>query len=266
MINELLSHLKFLKVTFKVKMLSLISYRYDYLLWISVQVINIFVQLLFLDVTVGNIRKINGWDYWLIIAIYGFFQMVVSIYQMFFQYIVMIPEELAFDGGLDLYFTKPFSILFQITFGNLDLSYLPSFIIGFIIFIYGAENNITLTSFVFWLKFLVALISAVVILVSIYLIFCSIAFWVNDRLSIQIPLNQLIQLGKYPTTIYNSKLSFILTWIFPLAFVAFMPTLFIFEVDILSNIYLSLPFVALVLLIVSSLVWRKGLKKYSSVS
>lgn len=266
MINEVLSHLKFLKVNFKVKILSLISYRYDYLLWISVQVINIFIQLLFLNVTVGNIRQINGWAYWLIIAIYGFFQMVTSIYQMFFQYIVMIPEELAFDGGLDLYFTRPFSILFQITFGNLDLSYLPSFIIGFIIFIYGAENNITLTSFVFWLKFLVSLTSAVVILVAIYLIFCSIAFWINDRLSIQIPLNQLIQLGKYPTTIYNNKLSFVLTWIFPLAFVAFLPTLFVFETDRLNNIYIFLPCVALVLFIISSLVWGNSLKKYSSVS
>jgi ABC-2 type transport system permease protein len=120
--------------------------------------------------------------------------------------------------------------------------------------------------FLLWGRFLIAMVSSILLLGGIFVSFCSLGFWLNDRLEIKAPLMQLMQMARYPTSIYSNSVVFIITWILPLAFVGFLPSLYILLDQRLRGLYQLLPMVSVVWFILSITIWKTGIKKYTSVS
>ena len=70
--------------------------------------------------------------------------------------------------------------------------------------------------------------------------------------------------AKYPTTIYNRVLSFIITFIIPFAFTAFFPaSYFLGNGSALFNIG-GTALMAVILMAVGIFVWNKGVSSYES--
>ena len=73
------------------------------------------------------------------------------------------------------------------------------------------------------LLFITAVFFATFIFTGIKLITSSIAFWTKRSGHITHMFYMVNDFAKYPTTIYNRVLSFIITFIIPFAFTAFFP-------------------------------------------
>lgn len=264
--NEILKHLRYMKISYKYRMLSMSMYRGDYISEILIQVIYIFTELLFLSVTIGKIGHIGKWEYGVILSAYGFFELVSGLFWMMFSNVTLVPEGLAFDGEMDKYLLKPYSTLFQLTLGSIQPQYIPNIILGFLIFIRGVSRTHLNIGAAFCLKFLLALIFSVILMAAIFITFSSIGFWLNDKFEIKAPISELMQLARYPVSIYSRPVAFIITWIIPLAFVGFLPVLYIFSYQAYRSIYSVLPIVSIAWFLVSLFVWKMGLKKYTSIS
>lgn len=264
--NEILKHLRYTKISYKYRMLSMSMYRGDYISGILIQLIYMFTELLFLSVTIGRIGHLGKWEYGIILAAYGFFELVSGLFWMMFSNVTLVPEGLAFDGDMDKYLLKPYSVLFQLTLGSIQPQYIPNTILGFLIFMRGVSKMQLQIGATFCLRFLFALVFSVILMVAIFITFSSIGFWLNDKFEIKSPISQLMQLARYPKNIYSRPVAFIITWIIPLAFVGFLPVLYIFSHQAYKSIYSFLPVVSLVWFVVSLFVWRRGLKRYTSVS
>lgn len=70
--------------------------------------------------------------------------------------------------------------------------------------------------------------------------------------------------GRYPLTIYNHFIQFMLSWIIPFAFASFYPTThFLGRHSFAFHFYL-VPFVAAGFSLMAILVWRRGVQNYTS--
>ena len=63
-----------------------------------------------------------------------------------------------------------------------------------------------------------------VIYLAVFLILTSVSFWFEDRVGIVPPVFNMLTFARYPLTIYNVFVQFLLSWIIPFGFATFYPT------------------------------------------
>ena len=57
-----------------------------------------------------------------------------------------------------------------------------------------------------------------------FLILTAVSFWFEDRVGIVPPVFNMLNFSRYPLTIYNVFIQFLLSWIIPFGFATFYPT------------------------------------------
>ena len=74
----------------------------------------------------------------------------------------------------------------------------------------------------------------------------------------------MIAFGRYPITVYNVFIQFMLNWIIPFAFASFYPTVrYLGRTEFQTEFYL-VPVVATALTIMALFVWDRGVRQYKS--
>jgi ABC-2 type transport system permease protein len=112
--------------------------------------------------------------------------------------------------------------------------------------------------------FPVLILCGAVIYVCIFVIISSVNFWVEDRIGLAPPVFNMIAFGRYPITIYNVAIQFMLSWIVPFAFASFYPTVrYLGRVEFQKEFYL-VPVVAAALMGLALWVWGMGVRQYKS--
>jgi ABC-2 type transport system permease protein len=92
----------------------------------------------------------------------------------------------------------------------------------------------------------------------------SVSFWFEDRIGIAPPVYNMIPFGRYPITIYNTFIQFLLSWIIPFAFASFYPTVrFLGRTEFAREFYL-VPVVSAAVFGAALIVWNSGVKRYKS--
>ena len=103
-----------------------------------------------------------------------------------------------------------------------------------------------------------------VIYMSVFLMLTSVSFWMEDRIGIGPPVWNLIAFGRYPLSIYNSFIRFLLSWIIPFGFASFYPTVRLLGRQEFRAYALLVPVVAAAFLVLALFVWSRGVRQYAS--
>jgi len=91
-----------------------------------------------------------------------------------------------------------------------------------------------------------------------------VSFWHEDRMGLAPPIYNVIRFARYPLTIYGRGVQAFLVFVLPFAWVAYMPaTWFVGGPDVRSWA-LYTPLVAVLVMALALVVWRSGLRRYSS--
>ncbi|TQL68207.1 ABC-2 type transport system permease protein [Nocardioides albertanoniae] len=171
------------------------------------------------------------------------------------------------SGDLDTMMTKPVPVLVQLCADRFELRRLGQIAQGVAVFAWAAP-------IVDWtpqrlLVLVLALVSGVAIYFCVFVIFSTIQFWTTDASEFANAFtyggNTIMQ---YPMTIFPREVVRSLTYLLPLAFVNWYPCLFLLgRADPLGSpgwFPFASPLAALVLVGVTALVWRQGLRHYRS--
>ncbi|MET8523275.1 ABC transporter permease [Nocardioides sp. NBC_00163] len=171
------------------------------------------------------------------------------------------------SGDLDAMMTKPVPVLVQLCADRFELRRLGQIAQGIAVFAWAAP-------IVDWnpqrlLVLVVALVSGVVIYFCVFVIFSTIQFWTTDASEFANAFtyggNTIMQ---YPMTIFPREVVRSLTYLLPLAFVNWYPCLFLLgRTDPYGApdwFRFASPLAALVLVGLTALVWRQGLRRYRS--
>lgn len=242
-----------------------LEYKADFLLGLFSGLLFHVVTLVFIDVLFAErVLTLNGWTKAQVFFIYGFSIFPMSFFSAFFSNLYMVSGFYIIEGNLDRVLLRPLNTLFQVLLERVRIESLFGLVIGGAI-VYFASAHLGLE----WSAGRVLLLAALagcglLIYAGVFTGLAALSFWWPDRMGLLPPVYNMIAFGKYPVTIYNPLLQFILTWVVPFAFVAFFPsTLFLGREDFRFYFWIT-PVVAAITAAVGFTIWTLGVRRYES--
>jgi len=113
--------------------------------------------------------------------------------------------------------------------------------------------------------FIVMLLAGAAIIYSFWLILATLSFWFVRVENILEIFQSMYEAGRWPVSLYPGWLRFALTFIVPVAFATTVPAEALTG-RLSGETLLGAVLLAIVLLMVSRVIWRIGLRQYSGAS
>lgn len=240
---------------------TLYKHKIDFFLNIFTVIFKQISSFLFIYVMKENIPDIYGWSINKIMLLNGIFLLNKGISDFITSGLYKL-EDYIKNGTLDALLVKPFPVILQVLIGYVNIHEIINVLTGItLISIFLPKCVKQINVFVFLIIFIFIFISLFLIF-SIRLITNSIAFWTLTSFPAARMVDNISNFAKFPSTIYNKVIRFVLDYIIPFSIIAFFPLVVILEKNI-SFILISVAITAS-LFFLSFLIWKIGLKNYKS--
>jgi ABC-2 type transport system permease protein len=242
-------------------MKSRLTYRSDFWIEVISDLAFNFMNLFFILVVYMHTDTLDGWSREQVIFIYGFFMVPYGMFQCFFN-LWNFGERYIVKGELDRVLTRPAHSLVQVTLENMDPSSLFGSIVGLAVMVYAWPGlDIALT----WydpLVFVLLTIGAFMLYTGLYTALTAISLFTDSPTGIMPLIYNIQNYGRYPVSIYNGIIRFVLTWILPFAFVGFYPAAYFLDKSNFMTMALMTPVVGIVFLTIGMGLWGVGIRRY----
>jgi ABC-2 type transport system permease protein len=218
----------------------------------------------FVLVLFSKIPKLQDWSFYEVLFLYGFSLIPLGFFNVISWNLYEFGDLYIIQGRFDRVLLRPVDSLFQILFEKFRLESLQEVVTGvFVVALCVRRLGLPWSpTDYFWFVLMAACGAA--IYVSVFLILTAVSFWFEDRVGIVPPVFNMLTFGRYPLTIYNVFIQFLLSWIIPFAFASFYPTTrFLGRQAFAVYVYL-VPVVALTFCLLARIVWDRGVRNYSS--
>lgn len=219
--------------------------------------------ILFLYLVFRQIPHLQGWSLEQLIFIYGFAQIPRGIDHLLTDNIWLVAWRLVINGDFDRYMLRPMNVFFQVIAEKLQPDALGELLVGSILVVYGSLQGVVLWSAEKILLFILSIFAGALIYTSIKLFFASFSFWIKRSGPFLQFAYELADFAKYPTDIYHKGIRFVITWVIPFAFVAYLPASYFLGMNTPIVIAAECVIAALFWLI-AYWVFQKGLQRYES--
>lgn len=209
-----------------------------------------------------NFPSINGWSYYEMLFLYGFSLISLTPVQCFFDNNWSL-RQYVYSGDFIKYCFRPINLFFYYQSEVFDVKGIGQLIFGIVMLVYSwIKIGIVFTPIMF-LKILLFLITASLVMVALQNAAAAACFWIQNSFYILDLVFRFKDYAKYPVTIFSPIFRFVFTFVIPIAFIAYYPSLVILrpqEVPILS--WLS-PLIGVAFFFISYKIWMHGAMKYS---
>ncbi len=242
-----------------------LAYQGDFIIAVFTSFCATLASFSFIYVLFYRVSSLQGWRFEELMFIYAFSLCCLGFFNVLSLNLYEFGERYIIEGRFDQLLLRPLHSLFQVLFETFRLESFQEVVSGGALMIY-ASRQLALP-WPWWgiALFPIMLLSGVVIYLSIFTLLASVSFWFEDRIGIKPPIYNMIPFGRYPTTIYNVFLQFMLSWIVPFAFASFYPTTLFLNRPEYLILFLLTPWVALSFAALALAMWNYGVKNYQSV-
>ncbi|MEX2104824.1 MAG: ABC-2 family transporter protein [Bacilli bacterium] len=224
------------------------------------------IDFLLLAAILYRFDDVKGWTLYEVGILYGIASAGIALYRLLAPEIHNF-ERYIIQGEFDSLLIRPVSPLLLLLSRNLDLGKIGGvaqglLVIGISLVGLGKADRVTP---MLLLYIPVAIIGGLCISFSLGLITATIAFWTQrikdfQTFTLYAPFNA----ANYPMSIYPGWLKFIFFTVVPVAFVNYVPVVYLLGKDgSWINLFLA-PVVALFILFVSYSFWKIGIRSYHS--
>lgn len=220
----------------------------------------------FLYLVFEQIPHLQGWTLDQLIFIYGFAQLPRGLDHLFTDNLWMVAWRLVINGDFDRYMLRPMNIFFQVIAEKLQPDALGELLVGIILVVYSAMKSVVVLDAVDIVLFTVSIFAGALIYTSIKLLFASLSFWIKRSGPFLQLAYEMAEFAKYPTGIYAKSLRFVITWVIPFAFVAYLPACYFLDTG--AGNHVGVIFIecgiAVLFWMIAYGVFRKGISIYES--
>ena len=206
--------------------------RVDFLIGLMGFFLTQIMGIAFLYLVFQQIPDLKGWTLDQLIFIYGFAQIPRGIDHLFTDNIWLVSYRLVINGDFDRYMLRPMNIFFQVIAEKIQPDALGELLVGTILVVRSLGKGIVIVDALHIGLFFVSVFAGAVIYTSIKLFFASLAFWVKVSGPFLQVAYEMADFAKYPTEIYVRGVRFLITWVIPFAFVAYLPASFFLRENI----------------------------------
>lgn len=223
-----------------------------------------FAGIAFLYLVFKQIPTLDEWTFDQLIFIYGFAQIPRGIDHLFTDNIWLVAWRLVVNGEFDRYMLRPMNVFFQVISEKLQPDALGELLVGFILIGRSLRKGIVIVDGCHIALFIVSIFAGAIIYTSIKLFFASMSFWIKRSGPFLQVAYETSNFAKYPTEIYGRTIKFIITWIIPFAFVAYIPAkYFLLDISGLATVGTEC-LIAVVFWLVAYCYFNYGISKYES--
>lgn len=238
--------------------------------------INFFVQLfqslLELGTAIGGLaviftytNSVGGWSPDEVLALVGVYTLVGGLIGLVIYPGMELFIESVRDGMLDFTLVKPEDAQLLISVHSVDIWKLIDIGLGIAVLVVALvrlHEKVGIAEAAFFISML---LTGAVIIYSFWLILATLAFWFVRIENILEIFRSMYEAGRWPVSLYPGWLRFILSFIVPVAFVTTVPAEALTGRLTPSTLLIAVVLAA-VLLVVSRLFWKIGLRQYSGAS
>ena len=243
---------------------SRLAYRVDFLIDTLAISFSIVIQMAVLATLFSKVTALNGWSFHQVLFIHGFSLVPLGLFNLISVNLYRFGDQYIVQGKLDRVLLRPLGTLTQVLCESFNVSGLNEIMLGIGVMIYaGAELQL---GFGVWdvLALLVLAPSASLVFTGVFLALTSVTFWAEDRMGLAPPVYNLIRFSRYPITIYSMPVRMFLTFVLPFAWVAFYPATWFLDRPEFGRLAVFTPLVGLVVFIGAVLIFKRGVRRYSS--
>ena len=211
-----------------------------------------------------KIPRLQDWSFYEVMFLYGFSLLPLGLFNVVSWNLYDFSELYIIEGKFDRVLLRPVSTLFQVVFEKFRLESLQEVITGVAVVGLCARRLHLAFKTPEYLWFAVMIVCGAVIYLAVFLILTAVSFWFEDRVGIVPPVFNMLNFGRYPLTIYNVFIQFLLSWIIPFGFATFYPTTHFLGRTSFTLYFHLVPVVAVGFAALSVVVWNRGVANYSS--
>ena len=243
-----------------------LAYRGDLLLQGLDEIMRGLVALAMLQVYVAKSTSLGGWTDSQLLFVLGFSLVPISLFHCFCGNLYQLSSTYLINGNLDRVLLRPYPSFLQICFDRIAIEDLGGAILGLSLMAVAAAR---IPDFAWDPAHLVLLAvmqaSALGVVVAVFMAFAATGFWFEDRVGMVPPVYNLMEFGRWPSSIYHWSLKWLIAIVIPFSFVAIYPaSLFVGREPLPWLPAILTPIVATIWLALANLLWQKGISRYHS--
>jgi ABC-2 type transport system permease protein len=250
---------------FVVSFMGEVAYRVNFFVQLFQTFLNLVVSLGGLAVIFSYTDRLGGWGPQEILALVGVYFLVGGIIGLVIQPGMEAFIESVRDGTLDFTLIRPEDSQLLVTIGRIDIWRLIDILLGLGIMTWALIGLGEKVGLLQAGMFVLTLAAGGVIIYCFFLILATLSFWFVRIENILVIFQSMYEAGRWPVSLYPAWLRYGLTFVVPIAFATTIPA------EALTNrlnlqTLLGAVGLALLLLVISRVIWRVGLRHYSGAS
>lgn len=241
---------------------SKMSYRADFIISIIGMLFTNIAGFISFWILFQNFPDIRGWTYYEMLFLYGFSMLSMTPVQCFFDNNWNLPQAL-YSGDFIKYCFRPMNLFFYFMSEVFDIKGLGQFAFGLGTLIYAWSKLALPVTPVILIELVLGVLSASLFMIALMNFAAATGFWMLGNTHVMILMFKFKDYARYPVTIFNRVFRFIFTFLIPIGFMAYYPSLLFIRPDNISVLTWLTPLLGIVFFYLSYRFWMKGAGQYS---
>jgi ABC-2 type transport system permease protein len=237
-------------------------YRADFIISNFAQVFHHVSGFLMFWMIFQNFPAIDGWGYYEMLFFYGFSLIAFTPTQCLLDNNWSLPHNVR-SGDFIKYCIRPINTFFYYMSEVFDLKGLGQLAAGIAVLSYAWINLDLGFSLVTLGLLLLMLTGAGFFMAAILNMAAAAAFWLTNTGFIMVLAVRFRDYARYPITIFGGVLRVIFTFVIPMAFISYYPSLVFLRPDDIPMLTWFSPLIGAAFFALSCVVWMRGTKTYS---
>ncbi len=221
---SLLAYIRIWLASIRYSVVRTMMFRFDFFLWIVVDVLWMAVNLLLIEVMFRHVDAIAGWGKSEMILLVGTAMLIMRLFMTFFMTNLFAVDRNVREGTLDFYLAQPGNPLFMLATRKIELDGLLNSVVALGIVVYAAGQlglhpgaiDIVVYAFLVFCG-LVIHFSTVVALVAL-------AFWITRVQGIEGGYFALFDLSRLPRPALRGAMEVVFVYLFPAVIISNFPS------------------------------------------
>jgi ABC-2 type transport system permease protein len=257
--------LRLVAVFFRIGLMSEMAYRANFLIQLLQATMTLATALAALAVVFSHTEHLGGWKAVELVALLGVFLLVGGLIGLVIQPSMERFMQDVRQGTLDYTLTKPEDAQLLVCIGEMRTWRLADVALGLLVLGVATVELGTDLGPLQILTFAATLAAGGVIVYSFWIILATLTFWFVKIENILVIFQSMYDAGRWPVDLYPRWLRTTLTFLVPIAFAVTVPSEALvgrLTIDTLVGAVV----LAAAMLVLSRLVWRRGVKRYAGAS
>ena len=240
---------------------SKMSYRADFIISNIGMIISNLVGFVTFYILFSNFPSINGWTMYEMLFMYGFSLIALTPLQCFFDNNWNL-RFMVRTGDFIKYCFRPINIFFYFISEVFDVKGLGQLCFGVGTLVYAWSHLAIPVTFVTIMQTVLYLLAASLFMIAIMNFAAATCFWIQNSGYVMVIMFRFKDFAKYPASIFNTVFRVIFTFVIPIAFIAYYPSLVVLRPDNVPLLSWLSPLIGLVFFYLSYKFWMLGARKY----